>query len=70
MGRLLIIGGIILILSGFFIIYRDRIPFIGKLPGDILIEHNGFKLYFPMMTCIVISVLVSLVLVIIQFFKK
>jgi uncharacterized protein HemY len=62
MGKLLILLGIIIILVGVIVTYSDRIPFIGKLPGDITIEKENFKFYFPLTTSILISIVLSLVL--------
>jgi len=49
------------------IVFSVKIPFIGKLPGDILIKKDGFTFYFPLTTSIIISLLVSLIL---KFFQK
>jgi uncharacterized protein HemY len=62
MGKLLILLGIIIILVGVIVTYSDRIPFIGKLPGDITIEKENFRFYFPLTTSILISIVLSLVL--------
>lgn len=66
MGKLLIIVGIICIIAGLLIIYAPRIPFLGKLPGDIAIEKENFKFYFPVTTSIVISIVLSLLLYLIN----
>lgn len=70
MGKLLIIIGIILIIVGIAITWSDRIPYLGKLPGDISVEKKNFKFYFPVTTSIVLSVLISIILYIIQSIKK
>jgi hypothetical protein len=62
MGKLLIIVGIVCIVVGFLLIYLPKLPFFGKLPGDISIERENFKFYFPVTTSIVISILISLIL--------
>lgn len=62
MGKLLIIVGIVCILIGLFITYGHKLSFLGKLPGDIIIESGNFKIYFPITTSILISILVSLLL--------
>jgi len=69
-GKLLIIIGIILILAGVGITYQDKIPFLGKLPGDISVERSNFRFYFPITTCIVLSVVVSIVLMLINRLKN
>ena len=61
MGKLLIIVGIVFILAGLWILYLPRIPFLGKLPGDILVKRNNFSFFFPLGTSIVLSVVLSLV---------
>lgn len=60
MGKLLIIVGIIVIVIGLLVTYRIQIPFLGKLPGDIHVQGEHFQFYFPIMTCIVISIVLSL----------
>jgi hypothetical protein len=66
MGKLLIIVGIVFIAGGLLILYHDKIPFLGKLPGDIRIERGNFSFYFPLMTSILLSVLISLILFLIN----
>jgi hypothetical protein len=63
-GKLLIILGIIIAaVGGLLLLFRNSgIPFIGKLPGDILIERKNFTFYFPIMTGILLSIILSLIL--------
>lgn len=61
MNRFLIVIGAFCILAGIGWHWLARIPF-GRLPGDIHIVRNGFSFHFPIVTCIVISVLVSALL--------
>lgn len=70
MGKLLIIVGIVCILLGLFITYADKLPFLGKLPGDISVERGNFKFYFPLTTSILISILISLILLLYHRFKN
>jgi hypothetical protein len=70
MGKLLIIVGIILVIAGVVVTYADKIPFLGKLPGDIAIERENFRFYFPVTTSIIVSILISIVLYVIQVIKK
>jgi len=60
-GRSLVFIGIVLVALGAVITLLGKVPGIGKLPGDILIERKNFTFYFPIVTCIVISILFSLV---------
>jgi len=60
--RILIIVGGIIALAGVVILLAGKIPFLGKLPGDISIKGKGFSVYFPIVTCLVVSVILTLVL--------
>ncbi len=61
LGRSLIIMGLILVGVGLVITFMPRIPWLGKLPGDIYIKKEGFSFYFPVTTCILISLLLSFI---------
>jgi hypothetical protein len=61
-GKLFIVLGLVLIGLGLFITFADKLPFLGKLPGDIRIGKDNFTFYFPLGTCILLSLLLSLVL--------
>ena len=62
MGRLLIVLGIILIMIGVVVSFAPKIPWLGQLPGDIFIKGERFSFYFPLATCILLSLILSLVL--------
>lgn len=61
-GKILVITGAIIILIGVIVIYDHKIPYIGRLPGDIYIKRDNFAFYFPLTTCILLSVIVYLIL--------
>jgi uncharacterized protein HemY len=61
-GKLLILLGGILIVVGAAVILVGKIPWLGRLPGDIYIERRNFTFFFPLTTSILISVILSLVL--------
>ncbi|MBN2862833.1 MAG: DUF2905 domain-containing protein [Bacteroidales bacterium] len=62
-GKTLIIIGVILIIAGILIYFAgNKMSWIGHLPGDIRIERENMKFYFPLTTMIIISLLISLVL--------
>jgi hypothetical protein len=61
MARILIVLGLVLLLAGLLWPYLSQIG-LGRLPGDIVIERENTTLYFPLMTCLLLSVLLSLVL--------
>jgi predicted phosphohydrolase len=60
MGKILIIAGIIMVIGGAIIHFSPKLPFLGKLPGDIVIDRGNFKFYFPITTSILISIIISL----------
>lgn len=62
LGRPLIIMGLVLVAAGLVLSFADRIPWLGRLPGDIYIKKENFTFYFPLATSILISLVVSLIL--------
>ncbi|ACI18302.1 DUF2905 domain-containing protein [Dictyoglomus thermophilum] len=70
MGKWLIIFGIILIILGLIFVFIDKIPFLGRLPGDIRIEKKNFVFYFPITTSILLSLLLTIILNIILRLRK
>lgn len=69
MGKMLIILGLVIIVIGILIHFSDRIPMIGKLPGDIIVKKENFTFYFPLATSIILSIIVSLILYLINKFS-
>ncbi len=61
-GRVLMIVGIFLFSVGLVLWIGDRIPFVGRLPGDIVVRRESFRLYLPIVTCIVVSIVLTLAL--------
>jgi len=62
LGRLFFIIGALFILLGIIFILFPRIPYFGRLPGDIHIERRGVQVFFPITTCILLSIVLTLVL--------
>ncbi len=62
MAKLLIVFGLILLSMGFFLFILGRIPFFGKMPGDIYIKRGNFIFYFPIVTSILISIILTIIL--------
>lgn len=58
--RIIIILGAVLIALGVILPYVAKLDFFGKLPGDIKIKRENFSFYFPIATCIVLSILLTL----------
>ncbi len=69
MARIIIVLGIVLVLVGLIMLFAQKLPFLGKLPGDILIKKEHFTFYFPLATSIIISIIISLILYLIGKFK-
>jgi hypothetical protein len=61
LARILIVIGGILVVVGLALLLLPKIPWLGKLPGDIVIKRENFTFYFPLGTSIVISVILSLI---------
>lgn len=59
-GRILIFTGLTLVMIGGVILMLGKVPGAGRLPGDIVIQKENFKLYFPITTCLLISLFLSL----------
>jgi len=59
-GKLLILLGLALVLAGLLLHFGGKSSWLGRLPGDIRIERQNFSFYFPLTTCILVSLLISL----------
>jgi Protein of unknown function (DUF2905) len=71
LGRTLLILGAVLIVVGALLYFGGKLPFrLGRLPGDIVHHGQRTTFYFPLVSCIVISVLLSLILWIINQFRR
>ena len=60
LGKILILLGVFIIAIGVLLLIGDKIPWIGKLPGDIIIKKEKFTFYFPITTSVIISILLTL----------
>ena len=60
LGKMLILLGVFVILVGLFLLFGEKIPWIGRLPGDIIIRRKNFTFYFPIVTSIIISIILTL----------
>lgn len=61
LARVLIFFGILLIVIGGVILLANKIPGVSRLPGDIYIQKKNFSFYFPITTCIIISIILSII---------
>jgi hypothetical protein len=69
LAKIMIVLGAVLVAAGLIMLGIQKLPFFGKLPGDILIKRENFSFYFPLTTCIIVSIIISLVLYLISKFK-
>ena len=71
-GKTLVVVGVIIVAVGFFLIVAEKIniPFLGKLPGDVYIKRKNFQLYFPIVTSIALSLILSFIFYLISHFSK
>lgn len=70
-GKILIIAGILIVLTGVVIYFAgDKLSWLGRLPGDICIEKENVRFYFPITTMILASVVLSAIIAIIKKFLQ
>jgi len=60
LGKIIMIIGAVLLVIGAALYFQKSIPFLGKLPGDILIKKENFTFYFPLATSLLLSLLLTL----------
>ena len=60
-GKLLIVLGISIVVVGVVLIFADKIPYLGRLPGDITFKSGDTQFYFPIVTCLILSAVITLV---------
>ena len=61
-GKILVLAGVFLLALGLLFIFWQRIPFLGKLPGDIFLQKGNLRLFFPIATCVIISIVLTIIL--------
>jgi hypothetical protein len=69
MGKMLVIIGIAIVILGIIIQINGKIPFLGRLPGDISIQKKNFQFYFPLTSSLLISALITLIIMIIRWVR-
>lgn len=65
-GWILVSLGLVMVLLGLVWVFLPAIPWLGRLPGDVRIERPNFRFYFPIVTCLMVSIVLSLVLWIVR----
>ncbi|MDP8234298.1 MAG: DUF2905 domain-containing protein [Candidatus Saelkia tenebricola] len=62
MAKFLILTGMIIVGVGVLLLLFGKIPYLGKLPGDIFVQKKNFTIYFPITTSIILSVILTIIL--------
>lgn len=62
MGKILMVLGAVLFVMGALLAFSVKLPFLGHLPGDIAVQRKGYSFYFPVVTCILLSIVLSILL--------
>ena len=70
MGRALLCIGVIIAACGLLLMMTPKVPWLGRLPGDVVIERSGFHFYFPLTSCVLASIVISIVLWLIRRFRS
>jgi len=71
LGRLLLVVGAVLIGAGALLFFGARLPLrLGRLPGDISYQGKHGNFYFPIVTCIVLSIALTLILWVVSYFRR
>ena len=69
-GWILVVIGLVVAGIGAAWLLAPHVPWLRRLPGDITVERPNFRLYFPVVTCVVLSLLLTRVLWLVRFFQK
>ena len=70
LGKILLICGGIILIIGLLLVFSQHIPFLGRLPGDIFIKKDNFSFYFPIVTFLIVSIVLTIIInLILRFFK-
>jgi hypothetical protein len=71
LGKFLLVAGIVFVAAGVFLMSGSKLPLrLGRLPGDIVMQGRNGGFYFPIVTCIVLSVVLTLVMWIVNYFRR
>lgn len=66
LGKMLILLGVLILVIGLLLLVGEKIPWVGRLPGDIIIKKERFTFYFPLATSILISIILTLLFTLFQ----
>ncbi len=68
--KILMFIGAMVFIAGLLLLVAPKIPWIGRLPGDIDIKSKSFRIYFPIVTCIILSILLTILLNLANIFRR
>lgn len=60
LGKVLVVFGAVMIVVGVFLMFSGKLPWTGRLPGDVVVERKNFTFYFPLATSIILSIVLTL----------
>lgn len=69
-GWLLVVVGVLIAVVGLVWVFLPSFPWLGRLPGDIVIERENFRFFFPVVTCVLLSLLLTGVLRVVRWFSR
>jgi hypothetical protein len=61
-GKTLILIGVFVVILGLFLAFWSKIPLLGRLPGDIFLQKGNFRFFFPVVTCLIISAVLTIII--------
>ncbi len=61
-GKMLVVFGVVMVIAGLVVMVLPKMPWVGRLPGDILIKKESFSVYAPLTTSLLLSIVVSFLL--------
>lgn len=62
LARMLMLFGVVLLVVGGLLLFAGRLPGLGRLPGDIIVQRDGFSLYLPLATMLLLSIVLTILL--------
>jgi hypothetical protein len=68
--KILMLMGAVMFIVGLFVLVAPRIPWLGRLPGDIDFKGKNVRVYVPIVTCIILSILLTVLLNLINIFRR
>lgn len=70
LGKVLLLVGAVIVVLGALLLVLGRVPFLGRLPGDIYVRRGGTSFYFPIATCLVLSVILTVLVNLVLFLLR